>query len=139
MQHAKIAKTPAQDALSREITELTIRIQCAEEMHAKGLQTDLSTLELKNYKKKQEHLIKKKKRLEDVAVNNRKYRGAIKQGLADLREEFPEADRHLKKRCSRDEPGQPAFEDRAGNEGLMEAILDIVLPGTASLTLKIAK
>ena len=60
----------------------------------------------------------------------------IKQGLADLREEFPEADRHLKKRCSRDEPGQPAFEDRAGNEGLMEAILDIVLPGTASLTLK---
>ena len=114
-------ETPAQDKLTEQLNVLNESIASLIDLEKKiGLTTE----------SKAETIEKKMKRLKSLVKSQQKVRAKRKQVLKELSIDHPEVATKLKKLEVKTTAGQPNLESQ--QEGLLEAILSIVIPGSSA-------
>ena len=123
-------ETPAQDKLTEQLNVLNESIASLVDLEKKiGLTTE-SKAHLKSLMGERETIEKKMKRLKSLVKSQQKVRAKRKQVLKELSIDHPEVATKLKKLEVKTTAGQPNLESQ--QEGLLEAILSIVIPGSSA-------
>ena len=123
-------ETPAHDKLTEQLNVLNESIASLVDLEKKiGLTTE-SKAHLKSLMGERETIEKKMKRLKSLVKSQQKVRAKRKQVLKELSIDHPEVATKLKKLEVKTTAGQPNLESQ--QEGLLEAILSIVIPGSSA-------
>ena len=123
-------ETPARDKLTEQLNLLNESIASLVDLEKKiGLTTE-SKAHLKSLMGERETIEKKMKRLKSLVKSQQKFRSKRKQVLKELSIDHPDVATKLKKLEVKITAGRQNLESQ--QEGLLEAILSIVIPGSSA-------